>query len=434
MSNIYQSGALRAVNNADVVLPETATVALAELAGAAREGLLALAVGTGLQVMQIMMAEEVTTIAGVKGKHDPERTAKRHGTEDGSVVLGGRKVAVRRPRVRTADGTSEVAVSTYELFSTDDLLGEMALERMLAGLSTRRYAVGLEPVGAAAEASASGTSKSAVSRRFVALTQTALEELLSADLSELDVAAVMIDGVGFGEHLCVVALAIAADGTKHPIGLVEGSTENATVCTDLLADLQSRGLDCDRPILAVIDGSKALAAAVKRVFRRPLVQRCQEHKLRNVAAYLPDRQKAFVQAKMRAAYHNPDADRAQADLEALAATLAKTHPGAAGSLREGLAETLTVTRLGLPPTLTRTLRSTNPCESMIGICRTKSRNVKRWKDGAMALRWCAAGMVEARKQFRRIKGYRALPQLRTALDRHFDVTPPEYAHTSKEAA
>lgn len=434
MSNNYQTGALRAVNDTDIVLPEAATVALADLAGAAREGLLALAVGTGLQVMQVMMAADVTAVAGPKGKHDQHRTATRHGTEDGTVVLGGRKVAVRRPRVRTADGTAEVAVPSYELFSTTDLLGEMALERMLAGLSTRRYAVGLEPVGSGVAAAASGTSKSAISRRFVALTQTALEELLSADLSQLDVVALMIDGVGFGEHLCVVALAIAADGTKHPIGLVEGATENAGVCTDLLADLQARGLDCDRPILVVIDGSKALAGAVRRVFRRPVVQRCQEHKLRNVAAYLPDRQKAFVQAKMRAAYRNPDADRAQADLQALADTLATTHPGAAGSLREGLAETLTVTRLGLPPTLTRTLRSTNPCESMIEICRTRSRNVKRWKDGAMALRWCAAGMIEARKQFRRIQGYRALPQLREALDRHFDVTPVEYVQDSKEAA
>ena len=417
-----------------VALPEHVTVALAELAGAAREGLLALACGVGLEVMQAVMAEDVVRLAGAKGKHDADRVAVRHGTEAGSVVLGGRKTPVRRPRVRAVDGSGEVAVAAYELFSSTDVLGQLALERMLAGLSTRRYRVGLEPVGTELESASKGTSKSAVSRRFVALTKTALDELLAADLSQLDVAVLMIDGVHFAEHLCVVALAIDYNGTKHPIGLVKGSTENATVVRDLLAGMRERGLVTDRPVLVAIDGAKALASAVKAVFDHPVVQRCQLHKIRNVTAYLPKHQRAFVERKMHAAYRESDHARARSSLVALAASLEAKHPDAAGSLREGLDETLTVLALELPETLARTLRSTNAIESMIGICRHHARNVKRWRDGEMARRWCAAGMIEAGKQFRRIKGYRQLPALRDALARHVDVAPDNYDANSKEVA
>jgi transposase-like protein len=419
---------------AELNMPDEATIALAELAGAAREGLLALAVATGLQVMDVVMDENVNALCGPKGRHDPDREALRHGHEAGSVILGGRRIPVRRPRVRAVDGSAEVAVPAYEYFSSTELLSQMALERMLAGLSTRRYQVGLEPVGADVEAQATGTSRSAVSRRFVALTQNALDDMLAADLSGLDLVAVMIDGVGFAEHLCVVALGIDSAGVKHPLGLIEGSTENARVVTDLLADLSTRGLDTARPTLVVIDGAKALAAAVKAVFDKPLVARCQEHKIRNVKGYLPERERAFVERKMRAAYRCDDPDRALADLEALASSLKKPHPGAAASLREGLAETLTVLRLGVGPTLRSTLRSTNPIESMIEICRAKSRNVKRWRDGDMALRWCAAGMVEAGKQFRRVKGFREIPKLRAALDAHFAVSVSPTRHTEEVAA
>jgi putative transposase len=398
---------------------------MSELAGAMREGLLALAVGAGLQVMQVLMDESVTAIAGPRGKHDPDRMGVRHGTEAGSVVLGGRQVPVRRPRVRTADRTAEVAVPAYELFASTELLGELALERMMAKLSTRRYHAGLEPVGSAVEASARSTSRSAVSRRFVAMTEQALDEMMTADLCELDLVALMIDGVHFADHLCVVALGISIDGTKIPLGVLEGSTENATVVKALLADLAARGLDVTRPILVVIDGAKALASAVKEIFDHPLVQRCQLHKIRNVEGHLDKTTAATVTKKMRAAYRDPDLLHAEAALEALARSLDKAHPGAAGSLREGLAETLTVNRLGVPPTLARTLRSTNAIESMIEICRDHSTNVKRWRDGQMALRWCAAGMHEAAKQFRRVNGYLHLAGLRVALDKQFAeaVTP-----------
>ncbi len=417
-------------------LPETVSVALTELAGEVQEGLLALAVGAGLQVMAAMMEADVTAACGPKGRHDPDRRATRHGHGAGSVTLGGRRVPVTRPRMRALDGSGELAVPAYELFSGTEVLGRMAMERMLAGLSTRRYRVGLEPVGARTEQAATATSKSAVSRRFVAATETALAELLAADLSSLDVVALMVDGVHFGEHCCVVALGIDIDGVKHPLALVEGSTENATLVTELLVGLRERGLDVTRAILTVLDGSKALRRAVLDVFDHPVIARCQLHKLRNVQDRLPQKLRSVVAKRMRAAYHAQTALGAQAQLETLAGELERTHPGAAASLREGLAETLTVLRLGVPPTLARTLRSTNCVESMIEICRDHSRNVKHWQDGTMALRWCAAGMVEAGKQFRRVNGHLHLRALRTALERHVaaeNVTANEHNHTSNAA-
>jgi putative transposase len=405
-----------------LAVPDEVSVALAEIAESAKEGLLALAVGAGLQVLGALMEESVDALAGPKGKHDPDRTAVRHGHEHGSVTLGGRQVAVQRPRVRAADGSGELPVAAYELFSSTEVLGRLALERMLGGLSSRRYGLGLEPVGAKVEQTASATSKSAVSRRFVAMTQTALAELLAADLAALDLVCLMVDGVHFGEHCCVVALGIGIDGTKHPLALVEGSTENATLVTDLLVGLRERGLDVTRPILCVIDGAKALRRAVLDVFDHPVIARCQLHKLRNVRDKLPERLRGPVERRMRAAYHAASALDAEAQLAALARELDKTHPGAAASLREGLVETLTVLRLGVPPTLARTLRSTNAIESMLSICREHAGNVKRWRDGTMALRWCAAGMVEAGKQFRRVNGYLHLPALRAALEAEVGAT------------
>ena len=224
MRKNYQSRQVRASAAADaVVVPDEVTVALGEIAESAKEGLLALAVGAGLQVMAAMMAESVTALCGPKGHHRPERTAVRHGSEAGSVSLGGRRVPVRRPRVRTADGSGELPVAAYEVFTGTEVLGRMAMERMLGGLSARRYTAGLEPVGEAVESAASGTSKSVVSRRFVAATETALADLLGADLSTVDLVAFMVDGVHFGEHCCVVAVGIDIDGTKHPLALVEGS-------------------------------------------------------------------------------------------------------------------------------------------------------------------------------------------------------------------
>ena len=409
--------------DAELVLPERVTVTLAELAGAAREGLLALAVGTGLGVLGSLLDADVERLVGPKGRHQPDRAAVRHGAQPGKVTLGGRRVRVDHPRVRTADGAAELPLPTWQAFAGSELLDQLALERMLAKLSTRRYQAGLEPVGSSVAQEATGTSKSAISRRFVAATERALAELLAADLSGLDLVALMVDGIRVAEHCCVVALGITIDGTKVPLGLAEGATENATVVRDLLAGLRDRGLDTTRPILVVIDGAKALRRAVSDVFDHPVVQRCQLHKLRNVTDRLPDALASTVAKRMRRAYHHPQALVAEADLEALARELHRSHPGAAASLREGLAETLTVIRLGVPPTLARTLRSTNSIESMIAICRDHAANVKRWQDGQMVLRWIAAGMGEAAKQFRRVNGYLHLPALRSALEATIAVTP-----------
>ncbi len=410
---------------ATAAIPEQVSVAMAEIAENMKEGLLALAVGAGLQVLAAMMEADVTELAGPKGKHDQARAAVRHGRERGSVTLGGRRVGVSRPRVRAVDGSGELAIASYELFSSTEVLGRMAMEKMLAGLSTRRYPVGLEPIGQQVAETASATSKSTVSRKFVTMTETALAELLAAGLSGLDLVALMIDGVHFAETCVIVALGIGIDGVKHPLALVEGATENATVVTDLLVGLRERGLDVTRPMLVGIDGSKALRKAVLDVLDHPVIQRCQIHKARNVKDRLPQRLRPSVGRKMTAAYHADSALEAEAALLALAAELDRTHPGAAASLREGLDETLTVLRLGVPPTLARTLRSTNSIESMISICREHAGNVKRWRDGQMALRWCAAGMVEAGKQFRRVNGHLHLPALRAALEREVtkDVGP-----------
>jgi hypothetical protein len=406
------------IDTSALAVPEQVSVAMDEIAENMSEGLLALAVGAGLQVMGALMDADVAALAGPRGRHDPGRVVVRHGTEAGSVTLGGRRVPVQRPRVRAADGSGEVPVATYDLFSSTEILGRMAMERMLAGLSTRRYRVGLEPVGEQVTRSATATSRSAVSRKFVAMTETALADMLAADLSGLDLVAFMVDGVHFAESCCVVALGIDIDGTKHPLALVEGSTENATLVTELCVGLRERGLDVTKPILAVLDGSKALRRAVLDVFDHPVMARCQLHKIRNVKDHLPQRMRTTVERRMRSAYHADSALEAESQLTVLARELDKTHPSAANSLREGLGETLTVLALDVPPTLARTLRSTNAIESMIGICREHAKNVKRWRDGQMALRWCAAGMLEASKQFRRVNGHMHLPALRAALERH----------------
>ena len=321
---------------------------MADLADEARDGLLALAVGTGLGVLSVLMDDDVTAVAGPKGKWDPDRVAIRHGTNAGEVTLGGRRVPLRRPRVRSADGTTELPVPTYELFSSPEVLGRMAMERMLAKLSARRYRAGLQPVGTSVEAGARSTSKSAVSWRFVAATETALAELLSADLAGLDLVALMVDGVHFAGHCCVVAMGIAVEGSKHPVGVVEGSTENATLVTELIVDLRE-GLDVTKPILVVIDGCKALRRAVLDVFDHALIHRCQLHKVRNVEDKLPDSLGRAVATKMRAAYHDADPLAAEARLEDLARQLAKAHPGAAASQREGLSETLAMAAWTCPP-------------------------------------------------------------------------------------
>ncbi|WP_027332091.1 IS256 family transposase [Mycolicibacterium tusciae] len=400
-------------------LPEEIRLAMTSIAGAAREGLLAMSVAAGMAVMQTMFEAEIAAACGPKGKHDADRISVRHGSGKGSVTLGGRRVPVARPRARTLDG-SEVALSTYAHFAADDLLTQVVMERMLAGVATRRHARTAEPVGAQVGEEAKSTSRSAISRRFVRQTETALGELMSRDLSELDIKVLMLDGEHMAQRCVVVALAITADGTKVPVGLWDGSTENKTVVRSLLADLVERGLAIDDGLLVVCDGAKALSAAVREVFgAKALIQRCTLHKRRNVADHLPDKDKAWVDAKLVKAFAHPGPQTPGcATRKSLAGQLGKNYPSAAASLREGLEEMFTVARLGIDGRLAKTLTTSDPVESMISIARTTNRNVTRWRDGQMVLRWTAAGMLNAERSFRRIKGHKQMPQLVDALRRH----------------
>jgi transposase-like protein len=400
-------------------LPPQIQEALGDLVGAAREGLLALSVGIGLGVVHELMEAEVAEVVGPKGKHDAARTAKRHGHEDGSMTLGGRRVQVSRPRMRTADDERELSVCTYEYFADRDPLTRAVMDRMLAGVSTRKFAGAGEPVGQEVEQSATATSKSSVSEMFIERTRTALSELMSRRLEDVRLAVMMLDGLQIAERTHVVALGISTEGVKIPLGLWEGSTENATLARTLLVDLVDRGLDPEQAILFVIDGGKALRRAITDVFgEHALVHRCHRHKERNVCELLPERDRPAILARIRGAWALKDADLAEQRLQLLASELERTWPDAAASLREGMTETLTLTRLKIAGALSKTLCSTNPCESMIEIVRHTQRNVKRWHDGDMRKRWTAAGMLVAEQQFRRIIGYHDLAKLVIAIERH----------------
>jgi putative transposase len=374
--------------------------------------LLELALRSGLKVFTAMLEEDRKAICGPRYAHEPDRPASRAGTVASEVVLGGRKVAIRRPRARTADG--EVPLPTFQTMAKTDPLDRRVVEQMLVGVATRQYARSLEPLGPAMKSR--GTSKSAVSRRFVARTTAQLAAWQSAPLDALDLVALLIDGVHLGDHCLIVALAIAADGQKHALGLWDGSTENATVCQGLLVNLQSRGLRTDRSLLVILDGSKALRKAVRATFGdAALVQRCQVHKTRNILEYLSDRQRPWAQAILRRAYQSTDLKTAQRLLLDLARRLETEHPSAAESVREGLDETLTVLTLNLSARLRRSLATTNAAESLLSRTRHVKRNVKRWRGGQMMLRWVAAGVLEAVKGFRRLKGYADMPLLVAAL-------------------
>jgi transposase-like protein len=411
---------LRVLAPEAVELPEQLALPTEGIAVALREGLLAMSTVAGLSVMRELLEEEIAELCGPRGRHDAERVAYRHGQVPSSLPMGGRKVRAERPRVRSTDG-QEVALATWQTLAACDLLSELAVSRMLAGVSCRRYATdGLEPVGEAVERRSMGTSKSAVSRRFVALTRARLHELLERPVPD-GVRIVFVDAVEIKGRSIVGALGVDKSGAKHLLGIREGATENARLVTALIEELIERGLSAEKGLLCVIDGAKALRAAIRRCFgERALVQRCQVHKARNIAEELPQSERAWVARKLQAAWRDPDPERAARSLAALARSLEKAHPGAASSVREGLAETLTITRLGLAPheALWRTLRSTNPAEQMFSVCRGGQRNVKRWSSGEQALRWVAAGLTQATKGWRRLRGHRSMPVLLAGLKRH----------------
>src|SRR2546425_7661600 len=346
-----------------------------------RAELMELAVTSGLKVLTTMLEEDRTAICGPRYQHQVERQASRAGTVPSEVTLGGRKVGIRRPRVRRAG--AEVPLPTFQLMASEDPLNRRIVEQMLVGVATRQYARSLETLPTTMPTR--GTSKSTVSRRFVAKTRAQLEAWQSQPLDGFDVVGLMLDGVHVGEHCLIVALGIAADGQKHALGLWEGSTENATLCQSLLANLQSRGLRTDRSLLVILDGSKALRKAVRDLFGDvALVQRCQVHKLRNVLDHLPERQRTWAKAILQRAYRGADVATARRLLLDLARRLETDYPSAAESVREGLDETLTVPALNLPETLRRSLTTTNAAESLISRTRqreTERQAMARWTDG-----------------------------------------------------
>ena len=417
-------------------LPEPVSVSLGSVRESMRDGLMAMSVAVGLVTMRAMLDEEITALAGARHARVPDRAVYRHGTTSGRVVMGGRKLSVERPRARRVDG-GEVELDTWAVFSNDDLLTQVVVERMLAGVATRRHTQVAEPLGDRFAGTA--VSKSAVSQRWVKATEAAMGELLARDLSGLDPAVLMIDGLDFAGDTMVVALVVTADGTKVPVGLAHGDTENATVVKAVLADLVDRGLRYEAGMLVVLDGGKALRKAVNAVFgRHVLVQRCTIHKRRNVTGYLPKARRRAVDQRLARIFADPDPAAGLRKAQSFAKELELAYPDAAASLREGLEEMFTVARIGATPTLRRSLATTNAIESMISIARTTTRNVKNWRDGAMRRRWCAAGMLEAERSFRRIKGHAELPtftqKIRTHINKTSDpketVTAPEYTHTA----
>lgn len=384
-----------------------------------RADMMEVVVAAGMKVVETMLEEDRVRICGPKHARAPGRDVVRGGTVDGELVLGGRRVAVRRPRVRRVGG-GEVRLPSYERLRAEDPLDERAVEQMLVGVATRKYDRSLEALPGSVVTR--GTSKSAVSRRFVARTRAELDAWARRPLGELDIVALMVDGIGLGEHTLVVALGIDATGKKHALAIREGSTENATLCRSLFTDLIARGVPADRSIVVVIDGGTGVRSAVKHTFGDyALVQRCQVHKKRNVVDLLPEHARPHVRKVMQDAYALDDHDKAKAQLERLAKSLDEQHPGAAASLREGLDETLTVLSLGIGPTLRKSLATTNPIESTFSTVRRVSRRVTRWQSGTMALRWALAGTMEAEKTWRRLMGKADMPKLVSALRRR-DLT------------
>ena len=372
---------------------------------------------SGLETVLEVLERERAELCGPRYQHTAQRSAYRGGHVASSLVLGGRRVSVKRPRGRTTAG-EEVVLPSWVAWSREDPLDERAVEQMLVGVSTRRYARSLEALPA--EIASRGAGRSAVSRRFVRATAKKVRELLTRDLSGLDLKVLLLDGVHYAnDHVIVAAVGVDGEGRKHVLGLWEGATESKVTCTALLESLVERGLATERAILVVLDGGKALYRSVRAILgKHALIQRCQEHKKRNVLEALPQYKRVSVKRTLNDAFRTADHERAQQLLENLARALEEDHPGAAASLREGLQDLLTVKRLGLDGALERTLSTTNLIENLIGQVRQLSGRVKRWKSGHMILRWSAAGVLEAERGFRRLRGHGDMGKLIAALKKH----------------
>ena len=379
-----------------------------------RHAFLGLCIDAGQKVLAALMESDRIGLCGAKGVPDVQRRAVRGGSTASQVVLGGQRIAVRRPRARSLT-EGELVLPSFAWAANCDPLDAATMAAIAAGVSTRRYASTQEPVPAAHHPGAA--SKSAVSRRFVQLSQEQLAQWLARPLADLDLPVVMIDGIHFRDRVILLVLGIDAQGNKHVLGLREGSTEATRVVAALLSDLIERGLDAQRMRLWVIDGGKALRKAIVQTFgATALIQRCQEHKRRNVLEHLGEDQHASVKRALKDAWSASEAELARRQLNRLASSLQAKHPGAAASLREGLEETLTVQALGIAGALQRTLRTTNPIENLNGSVARYCRNVKRWGDGQMVLRWVASSLSDAAGRMRKLRGCTQMRSLLKALD------------------
>jgi putative transposase len=383
----------------------------------------------GVATLAEMMERDVAELCGPRHGRNDGRRGYRWGRTESKVGFHGGKVSIERPRLR-ARGGAELTLPSWEAARAEDWLGRWAMNLMLINVSTRRFgrAVRLSE-GDIPVADGAGVWKSAVSRRFVALSAERMAEWMAADLSQLDLLAIQIDGIHISDELTLLAaVGIDGDGVKHALGLLQGATENAVVVQALFDNLIERGLDPKVRRRFIVDGSKALIKAIRKTFgRHTPIQRCQIHKARNIIERLPKHLHASVRKALRQAWELDDAERAERLIRNLARPLEQVAPGVAASILEGLNEMLTVIRLGLPLPLRRSLACTNIIENMMGTIRRVCRNVKRWRDASMALRWTAAAMQEAANGFRRLKACKQLPLLRAALAAHQSKQADEIA-------
>jgi putative transposase len=379
---------------------------MAEMVGWLRKGVGELVRQAGLQLMDLLMQEEVRELVGERSQRQAGRTANRWGVEHGYCVVMGQKVPIERPRVRTTDD-KEVRLGSYEMFHRGEPLTETVWEKLMLGLSTRKYGQAVRQFS-----EAYGLEKSAISEHFIEASRAKLKDMMEHRLEKTRLCALLVDATPFEGQQMVAALGIAQDGRKTILGVRQGATENATVVGELLGDLMNRGLDFTEPRLYVLDGGRALTAAVKKYAgESAAIQRCQVHKRRNVLDHLTDEQKPAVARKLNAAYALENHAAAKQALNALHRELMDLNPSAARSLGEGMEETLTVHRLHVPMQLRKTLASTNVIESAFSIVERVCRNVKRWHAGDQRERWVGSGLLVAQKQFRRITGYKQIPAL-----------------------
>jgi len=364
----------------------------------------------GLMLISAVIESECEKKAGKKNARDPQRVANWWGSQLGPIYYNGQKVLIDRPRVRGRDN-KEIQLSTYNAFQSPKKMKQSVMKNMVLGISSRNYEEATEQF-----IKGYGIKKSSISRHFVKATSEQMCQFMEKDLSDLELCAIFIDGIEFKGHLLIVALGLEKAGKKHILGLWEGATENATVCMNLLEDMKRRGLKTEKNYLFVLDGAKALRSAVTKIFGKDvIVQRCQQHKRKNVREHLPPEHQEAIDARIRTAYNMVDYNKAKESLDLTIRHLERLNPSAASSLREGLEETLTVHRLGITGLLRKTLKTTNPIESCFSITRTITGRVKRWKAGDMVQRWAVAALLRAEKKFKRVNGYREIPKLLVTL-------------------